>query len=313
MPMQKTEEPLVSILMNCFNGEIYLREALKSILAQTYQNWELIFWDNQSTDQSADIFKSYKDDRLKYFYSPKHTNLGGGRAEAYPLLRGEFIAILDTDDLWLPNKLEEQLKCFDDENIGISITNIEFFSKKRSKVLYKKPPTQGWVTHELLKNNYVPLLTVMLRCTFVQSLEYAFDPDFSHIADFDLIVRTSTVSKLAYIPKVLAKWRVHDASLSHASNSKEVFVFEKKKWLLKNGDKPNFASYQKGLNTFKNNTEIQWIRYLLTKSRINEAKKTLNNIRFDTAQAYIVYVLSFVPVLTFIIRLRDQMQRSYWF
>ena len=311
MPMQKTEEPLVSILMNCFNGEIYLREALKSILAQTYQNWELIFWDNQSTDQSADIFKSYKDDRLKYYYSPKHTNLGGGRAKAYPLLRGEFIAILDTDDLWLPNKLEEQLKCFDDENIGISITNTEFFSKKRSKVLYKKPPTQGWVTNELLKNYYISLETVMLRCSFVQSLEYAFDPDFSHIADFDLIVRTSTVSKLAYIPKVLAKWRVHDASLSHAS--KEVFVFEKKKWLLKNGDKPNFASYQKALNTFKNNTEIQWIRYLLTKSRINEAKKTLNNIRFDTTQAYIVYVLSFVPVLTFIIRLRDQMQRSYWF
>ena len=209
MPMQKTEEPLVSILMNCFNGEIYLREALKSILAQTYQNWELIFWDNQSTDQSADIFKSYKDDRLKYYYSPKHTNLGGGRAKAYPLLRGEFIAILDTDDLWLPNKLEEQLKCFDDENIGISITNTEFFSKKRSKVLYKKPPTQGWVTNELLKNYYISLETVMLRCSFVQSLEYAFDPDFSHIADFDLIVRTSTVSKLAYIPKVLAKWRVH--------------------------------------------------------------------------------------------------------
>ena len=311
MPMQKTEEPLVSILMNCFNGEIYLREALKSILAQTYQNWELIFWDNKSTDQSADIFKSYKDDRLKYYYSPKHTNLGGGRAKAYPLLRGEFIAILDTDDLWLPNKLEEQLKCFDDENIGISITNTEFFSKKRSKVLYKKPPTQGWVTHELLKNNYVPLLTVMLRCSFVQSLEYAFDPDFSLIAVFDLIVLTCTVSKLAYIPKVLAKWRVHNASVRWTF--KDLFVFEKKKWLLKNGDKPIFASNQKALNTFKNNTEIQWIQYLLTKSRINEAKKTLNNVRFDTTQAYIVYVLCFVPVLTFIIRLRDQMQRYYWF
>ena len=92
-----------------------------------------------------------------------------------------------------------------------------------------------------------------------------------------------------------------------------MFVLEKKKWLLKNCEKPNFASYQKALNTFQNNTEIQWIRYLLTKSRINEAKKTLNNIRFDTTQAYIVYVLSFVPVLTFIIRLRDQIQRSYWF
>ena len=311
MPMQKTEEPLVSILMNCFNGEIYLREALKSILAQTYQNWELIFWDNQSTDQSADIFKSYKDDRLKYYYSPKHTNLGGGRAKAYPLLRGEFIAILDTDDLWLPNKLEEQLKCFDDENIGISITNTEFFSKKRSKVLYKKPPTQGWVTNELLKNYYISLETVMLRCSFVQSLEYAFDPDFSHIADFDLIVRTSTVSKLAYIPKVLAKWRVHNASGSWAS--KEVFVFEKKKWLLKNENKSSFVPYQKAMQKLKNNTEIQWAKYLFITSQKDEAKEALKKINFDSFKAFTLYALSFLPVLKFFLRLREQVQRAYWF
>ena len=67
----QTEEPLVSILMNCFNGEKFLREAVDSVLAQTYQNWEVIFWDNQSTDKSAEIFKSYSDPRLKYFYAPK--------------------------------------------------------------------------------------------------------------------------------------------------------------------------------------------------------------------------------------------------
>ena len=65
--MEKTEGALVSILMNCYNGEKYLREALNSILVQTFQNWELIFWDNQSTDGSARIFKNYKDERFKYF------------------------------------------------------------------------------------------------------------------------------------------------------------------------------------------------------------------------------------------------------
>ena len=70
-----SEEPLVSILMNCYNGEKFLREAIESVLAQTYLNWELIFWDNQSTDQSADIFNSYDDKRLKYFYASKHTLL----------------------------------------------------------------------------------------------------------------------------------------------------------------------------------------------------------------------------------------------
>ena len=63
----------VSIIMNCYNGEKYLHEAIVSVLVQTYKNWELIFWDNNSIDNSANIFKSYKDKRLKYFLSKKNT------------------------------------------------------------------------------------------------------------------------------------------------------------------------------------------------------------------------------------------------
>ena len=73
--MKKTEEPLVSIIMNCYQGGRYLQFAIESVLTQTYQNWELIFWDNQSTDRSAEILKNYDDERIKYFYAPKHTLL----------------------------------------------------------------------------------------------------------------------------------------------------------------------------------------------------------------------------------------------
>ena len=66
--------PLMSILMNCFNGEKYLREAIDSVTEQTYTNWELIFWDNQSTDNSASIVKSYNDPRIKYYYAPGPAN-----------------------------------------------------------------------------------------------------------------------------------------------------------------------------------------------------------------------------------------------
>ncbi len=73
------EQPLISVIMNCYNGEKFLREALDSVLTQTYTNWELIFWDNQSTDKSKDILLSYNDSRLKYFYATQHTNLGKAR------------------------------------------------------------------------------------------------------------------------------------------------------------------------------------------------------------------------------------------
>ena len=67
--------PLVSIVMNCFNGADYLENALNSIINQTYKNWELIFWDNNSTDNSYEIFKKFKDTRFKYFKSDQHTIL----------------------------------------------------------------------------------------------------------------------------------------------------------------------------------------------------------------------------------------------
>ena len=86
------DKPLVSILMNCYNGEKYLKETLNSVIEQTYKNWELIFWDNQSTDKSAKIYKEYKDKRFKYYYSDKHTGLGEARSRAFKYLTGEFIA-----------------------------------------------------------------------------------------------------------------------------------------------------------------------------------------------------------------------------
>ena len=68
------EKSLISIIMNCYNGETYLSESIKSVLSQTYKNWELIFWDNQSKDKSSEIFKSYKDIRLRYFYADQETS-----------------------------------------------------------------------------------------------------------------------------------------------------------------------------------------------------------------------------------------------
>ena len=64
----KEKVPLISIIMNCYNGEKYLTESINSLISQTHKNWELIFWDNQSIDSSAKIFKSYEDKRFEYFY-----------------------------------------------------------------------------------------------------------------------------------------------------------------------------------------------------------------------------------------------------
>ena len=130
--MKSKTKPLVSIIVNCFNGEKYLKESLDSILNQTYKNWEIIFWDNRSTDQSSKIFKSYKDQRFKYFYAFEHTLLYKARNEAIKKADGELLAFLDVDDWWEKDKAHEK--------IDKSIQDITFKQIKKIKEWEEKNP-----------------------------------------------------------------------------------------------------------------------------------------------------------------------------
>ena len=222
------KKPLISILMNCFNGESYLEEALNSVLQQEYKNWELIFWDNNSTDRSKEIVSSFKDKRIRIFTSLFHTNLGKERKEAYKKVQGDYLAFLDVDDIWKPNKLMEQINLFDDEEVGITYTNAIYFSKKRKKNLYKSSINLGINTKKLITNYPLSLNSIMINISKLNKLEYNFDENYSNICDFDLIVRLSATSKVKYLDKILSGWRIHGNNESF--KKKELFNQEKEKW-----------------------------------------------------------------------------------
>ena len=101
--------PLVSVIINVRNGAPQLREAIDSVLAQTFADWELVLWDDCSTDNSAKIIAQYGDPRIRYHLSPDDTPLGEARNRAIAHAAGEWLAFLDQDDIWLPRKLEKQL------------------------------------------------------------------------------------------------------------------------------------------------------------------------------------------------------------
>ncbi len=205
--------PKVSVIMNCYNGEKYLREAIDSIYAQTYTNWEIIFWDDASSDGSAEIAKSY-DSRLRYFRGKKSISLGQARNMALEKAEGELIAFLDQDDLWMPDKLEMQIPLFQTDNeIGIVIADAYRFGDKGFKVhrIYgkKKPPT-GFVFRELLKSYFIPLPTVIIRRKTLEYLTYWFDERYTMNEEADLFIRIAYNYKLAYVDKPLGKARIHN-------------------------------------------------------------------------------------------------------
>ena len=297
------EGGLVSILMNCRNGERYLRAAIESVLAQTYRNWELIFWDNQSTDGSAAICRSYSDPRIRYFFSIESSNLGTARALAMEQAQGDFVAVLDVDDLWLPTKLELQIPCFDDPEVGIVISDTLFFNDdgKERQLFRNGPPPQGLVFHELLANYFVSLETVVLRRQAMEAEGLRFDATFSHICDLDLIVRLSKNWKLVCVEKILAKWRVHPQSASWSEPDR--FYMEKLAFIHKMDSSPAYkAEWRKSKACFVRNNNLSEAIACLARGEYHNCRRMLGPYVPYHAKANFAYVLSWLPFGSHLLR-----------
>ncbi len=233
MIIDKDKEPLVSIIMNCFNGEKFLKESIECIISQTYKNWELIFWDNQSKDKSAEIFKNYNDYRFKYFYSKDHTTLYKARNLAIEKAKGDFIAFLDTDDLWDENKLKLQMYHFDKSKVGVVYSNCWILKKNGKKKLYvKKNLPAGNIFQELIDNYNVGILTAVIRKSIYLKLPKKFDERFWITGDYDLFLRLSKICLFEPVQKPLASYRLHDNNLSKLNKVRE--VQESEIWLNEN-------------------------------------------------------------------------------
>jgi len=226
------KKPSVSIIMNGLNCAEYLGEAINSVFNQTYKDWEIIFWDNASTDNSAEIAKSYGK-KVKYFRSEKTYSLGKARNLALEKAAGEYIAFLDCDDIWLPEKLEKQIQIFiNDSKIGIVFSDAVYFNKKgKTFQLYgKKKPPEGYIFGQLFKKNFLCLSTVVVKRGTFSGLNEWFDSRFNYIEDTDLFLRIAYRWKLAYVDDVLVKYRMHEGSLT--SKHYLSFPFSKEKEIL---------------------------------------------------------------------------------
>lgn len=215
---QDSSVPTVSVIMNCLNCERYLREAIDSVFAQTYADWEIIFWeDSASKDNSEKIARGYGD-KLRYFRSDVSLPLYGSRNLALQKARGKYIAILDCDDMWLPTKLEEQTALLDrDDGIGLVYSDsFRFNEKGKQKRKFEiNNPHRGNIFPELLLCNFIDTQTVVIRREAFDSMDHWFDGRLVMSGDYDAYLRISYKWKVDYIDKPLARHRVHRNSKSY--------------------------------------------------------------------------------------------------
>lgn len=205
----------VSILINCYNGEKFLKETLDSVFSQTYKDWEIIFWDNQSTDSSKEILNDYPQENIKYYYAKEFTTLYKARNLAYAKADGDLIAILDTDDIWYPSKLEKIVPLFIEEKVAVAYSDTIYFSELEEWRLYdKRKFFVGQCFRELIKGNFIASPSIVYRKSAIDALDHVFDERFNMSGDWDLSLRLSLNWDLAYCPDALVRYRLHENNLS---------------------------------------------------------------------------------------------------
>lgn len=121
----KREEGLVSIIMPSYNTALYIEETIQSVLNQTYSNWELIIVDDCSTDNIDEVFSKIEDSRIRIIKNEKNSGAAVSRNKALREAKGQWVAYLDSDDIWMPEKLEKQIAFMENNGYSFSYTNYE--------------------------------------------------------------------------------------------------------------------------------------------------------------------------------------------
>jgi glycosyltransferase involved in cell wall biosynthesis len=206
--------PTVSVNLCCYNGEKYLEEALQSVLLQTYKDWELVVVNDGSTDSTERIIKSHMaaGKPIVYHYQ-ENAGLGSARNKALQLSSGRYIALIDQDDMWLPEKLEKQVRAFEvDRSLGLVYSDTYFIDqdgKELGTAFKRSPPPAGDPFVGLLTHrNFMPCLTVLVRREAAQDVR-GFNEKLKYVEDYDLFLRIALKYKVSCIPEPLAKYRIH--------------------------------------------------------------------------------------------------------
>lgn len=206
--------PKVSVLMPVYNGEKYIKQAIDSILAQSFSDFELLVIDDGSTDRSAEIVSSYRDERIRYVANATNLGLAGARNRAIEAARGEYLAWLDCDDISLPRRLEKQVRILDsDPRIGVCGTWVETIDGIKANV-WRYPTDSQFLRARMLFDDPFATSSIMMRAVCVRDQELRFNLNHPPAEDYELWERVSRDWALTNIPEVLTQYRIHGLQTS---------------------------------------------------------------------------------------------------
>ncbi|MCF7822831.1 MAG: glycosyltransferase [Candidatus Marinimicrobia bacterium] len=291
-------DPLVSVVMNCYNGERYLREAIQSVIDQTYTNWEIIIVDNKSTDESSVIISSFNDPRIKYSLSDQHVTLGVARNLALERVNGDYICFLDVDDVWYPDKILEQLAIFELNDVGLVYSLADRIDAEGLHIDFKQnyhsSPHERIAFIDILTNYNIVMSTVMISKPVLSDEKDRFDILLKHAEDYDLFARVLRKYSGIRINKIHVSYRLHEDQSTR--NNYALSALEMNYILLKLTliDKKLFEKHKWELRNFYGKLAFQeFINYVVYMDSPKTARQKLLPFIFTSFKYFALFVLSF--------------------
>lgn len=205
-------DPIVSVIMPIFNCQQYARESIESVLNQTFKNFEFLIIDDASTDQTVDIIKSYKDERIKLIEKPKNDGYTNSLNYGLKIAKGKYIARMDADDISMPERFEKQV-AFLELNSKTVLCGASY-SIIGSNEFTLNPQYNEDIKLGLLWTNCIAHPSVMLRAQTLKEFSLFYDVSKEPSEDYDLWVRLLNYGELYNLPQILLQYRVHDTQVS---------------------------------------------------------------------------------------------------
>ncbi len=207
MQLTNTKDPLISVVIPTHNRAQMLKRAIKSILAQTYNNFEIIIVDDFSQDDTFSVVKNFNNKKIKYIKNKIPKGAAKSRNIGIRNSQGEFIAFLDDDDEWLPQKIEKQLKLFQnskDKNLGMVYGWMEYFYNNKSLGILT-PKLKGYIFPKTLSKQPIGgCPTFFLRKKIFKKIN-GFNESLKRGEDGDFVRNVCKYFNVDYVPEIVAK------------------------------------------------------------------------------------------------------------
>lgn len=209
------KEPMVTVLMSVYNGEKFLKEAMESILNQTFTDFEFLIINDGSTDKSVEIIESYDDSRIRLINNEKNLKLIASLNKGISLARGKYIARMDCDDVSMPERLEKEVEFLENNPeyglVGSCITVIDGEGREQ----YKKDYPSNNDLIKLFLSLCCPLAhgSIMAKTELFRQNLYGSE-EYPAVEDYELWNRMARTTKIHNIPEYLFKYRVYGESFS---------------------------------------------------------------------------------------------------